>query len=175
MSKRDDDVPRRLRWAAVLAAALVLGTGAAAAHASWSSTAALTAGPLASGSLDVSTQWGTDWSGWVPLYPGRSADSALLQVTETRAAGTTLRWRLTATPRVPADLSPYVTAQVFVGACGSGILLPANGVYAPAGGLDPGATVTLCLRVTLSTNTPNERQGTAIDPLLVITADQVTS
>lgn len=175
MSKRDDGVPRRLRRAAVLAAVLVLGTGTAAAHAAWSSRAALGAGPVASGSFTLSTQWGTDWSKWTPLYPGGSADTAQLQVIETGAAGTTLRWRLTATPRIAVDLAPHVTTQVFVGACGSGIPLPAGGVYAPAGGLAPGTSVSLCLRVTLNASAPSDRQGLPLDPSLSITADQVTS
>lgn len=174
MSKRDEGVPRRLRWAGALAAVLVLGTGTAAAHAYWQSRVPLTAGPVASGSLDVSTQWGTDWSKWGALYPGRSSDTAALRVTET-GAGTTLRWRVSATPGVSSAFAPHVSTQVFVGACGSGTLIPAGGSYAPAGGFTAGQSVDLCLRVTLNPSAPSALQGQPMVPTLTVTADQVIS
>ncbi|MGN7968019.1 hypothetical protein [Microbacterium sp. 22296] len=175
MSKRDDGVSRRLRWAGLLAAVLILGTGTAAAHGFWRNQSPLTAGPVASGSLDLSTQWGSDWSRWTPLFPGRSADTAMLRVRETAATGTTLRWRLSATPAVSAAFAPFVTMQVFVGACGSATTIPAGGSYAPPGGLLPGQSVDLCLRVTLNANAPTALQGAPLTPSLAVTADQVMS
>ena len=126
MSKRDNGVPRRLRWAGVLAAVLVLGTGTAAAQAFWSARVDLRAGPVASGSLAVSTQWVGDWSKWTPLFPGASSETATLRVTETGAGGTTLRWRATPVVALSPELAPYVSTQVFVGSCGSATIIAAG-------------------------------------------------
>ncbi|MFF7683285.1 hypothetical protein ACFZA2_11045 [Microbacterium sp. NPDC007973] len=169
MSTRDASPRGRLRAAAVLAAALVLGTGTAAAQASWRAQASLTAGPVASGSFDLATQWVGNWSTWTPLYPDRSSDTPLLRVTETGAGGTTLRWRLTPTVTAPA----YVTTRVYLGSCGSATVIASGTSYAPAGGFSPGQSVDLCVRATLAADAPASLQGTALTPTVVVTADQV--
>lgn len=175
MSKRDNGVPRRLRWAGVLAAVLVLGTGTAAAQAFWSARVDLRAGPVASGSLAVSTQWVGDWSKWTPLFPGASSDTATLRVTETGAGGTTLRWRVTPVVALSPELAPYVSTQVFVGSCGSATIIAAGSSWAPASGLTPGQSVDLCVRLTLSPSAPNVAQGKDLLPSISVTADQVVS
>lgn len=174
MRTRADAVSRRLQWAAVLTVAGLVVFGTSTAHALWQSRTALTAGTLTAGSFDLSTEWVGAWTAWKPLYPGRASDTATLRVTETAAGGTTLRWRLSASPAVSADLAPYVTTQVYVGACGSGTPLGPTG-YSPAGGLSPGQSVDLCLRVTLATTAPPSVQGKAVAPTITVTADQVVS
>lgn len=171
MSQRDDGVPRRLRWGAMLATVLVLGGGTTAAQAFWQSRVPLAAGVVASGDLALATQWVGSWSAWKPLYPSGVSDTATLRVTAT-GSGTTLRWKLSATPTMQ---STWVTTQVFVGACGSGTVIPPGGSYAPAGGLKTGQSVDLCLRVTLRADAPSTAQNTAISPSMTVTADQVLS
>lgn len=175
MRTRAAAVSRRLQWAAALTVAVLVVSGASTAHALWQSRTALAAGTLTAGSLDLSTEWVGAWTSWNPLYPGRASDTATLRVTETAAGGTTLRWRLTASPVVSADLAPYVTTQVYVGACGTGTPISTATGYAPAGGLSPGQSVDLCLRVTLATNAPPNVQGKAVAPAITVTADQVMS
>ncbi len=174
MRTRADVVSRRLRWVVAATVVLVL-SGSTAAQAFWQSRTALTAGPITAGSFDLSTQWVGEWTAWAPLYPGRASDTATLRVTETGASGTTLRWRLTASPVVSTEVAPYVTTQVYVGACGSGTPITATTGYAPGGGLVPGQSVDLCLRVVLSTDAPATLQGKAVVPSITVTADQVVS
>lgn len=177
MLHRDDSTMRRLRWGAVLAAVLVLGTGTAAAQALWQRSVALNAGTTTTGSLALATEWGSDWSAWKPLFPGGTSDSAILKVTETAASGTTLRWRVT--PNVSLGLSAeeaaYVTTQVFVGSCGSSTPIATGASYAPAGGFLPGTSVDLCLRVTLAANAPAALQNRALTPTLGVAAVQAVS
>lgn len=174
MSKRDEGVSRRLRGGTLLAAVLVLVGGTAAAHASWQSRTPLTAGVVASGSLDLTTQWVGTGTAWNPPYPGGFSDTPLLRVTET-GGGTTLRWRVSATTTTSAALSPYVSIQVFVGTCGSSTVIPAGGSYSPAGGIPAGTFVDLCLRVTLRADAPTTLQNQPVISTLSVTATQVVS
>jgi len=173
MLPREETSARRLRWAAFAAAVLVFGTGTAAAHAAWQDRRALASGTTSTGSLSVSSTWTGSWSAWQPLFPGTHSDTATLRVTAT-GAGDTLRWKVGATPSVSAALAPYVSTQVYVGACGSGTPLPSSG-YAPAGGYALGQSVDLCLRVTLSPSAPTTAQGATLAPQIAVSADQVTS
>ncbi|GEB46502.1 hypothetical protein MTE01_24470 [Microbacterium testaceum] len=173
MHRRDDRVPRRVRWTAVLVAALVLGPGTLAAHAVWSDRHPVTTGVTSTGSLGATASWAGSWSAWQPLVPGRSSDTAALRVSAT-GSGDTLRWRVNATASVSTSLAPYVSTQVFVGACGTGTPLPAGG-FAPAGGYALGASVDLCLRVTLDASAPSTTQATALTPQITVTVDQATS
>lgn len=177
MSKRDDGVPRRLRWASLLAAGLVLGTGTAAAQAYWKAQTTLS-GAVTAGAFGLTTAWGTDWQKWTPPLPGRSADTATLTVTETGASGTTLRWRLTpmvTLTGVTAQEAAHVTTQVFVGNCGSATTIAPGTSYAPPGGFSPGQSVALCLRVTLATSAPTALRNRELLPKVDVTADQVVS
>ncbi len=141
MRTRADAVSRRLQWAAALTGRRARRLRNVDAHALWQSRTALTAGTLTAGSFDLSTEWVGAWTAWKPLYPGRASDTATLRVTETAAGGTTLRWRLSASPAVSADLASLRHDQVYVGACGSGTPLGPTG-YSPAGGLSPGRAST---------------------------------
>ncbi|BFM23317.1 hypothetical protein [Microbacterium sp. che218] len=169
MSKRDEGVTRRLRWAGLLAAVLVLGTGTAAAQAYWQAQKPLS-GTVASGAFAISAVWQGAWSSALPLFPGETRDSPVLTVTETGAAGTTLRWRLA--PTVTASSS--LTTQLYVGGCGSSTIIAAGASYAPPGGFAPGQSVDLCLRVTLKADAPSNIQGTALTPSISVKAVQVT-
>jgi len=175
MSERDNGVSRRLRWAAATAAVLVLGTGTAAAQAVWQSSSALPPATVSSGSLALSTEWIGSWAAWTPLYPGRASDTAILRVTETAAAGTTLTWRLRVVAAMTGTGADAVKTDVFVGACGGTTPLPAHGVYAPSGGLLPGQSVDLCVRATLATDAPSVLQGTPLTPSVTVIAEQATS
>lgn len=174
MSKRDNGVSRRLRWGAGVAAVLVLGTGTAAAHAVWESRVALPAETVSSGSLALSAEWGDDWSAWSDLQPGTFVDTAPLVVKE-EGAGTTLRWRLKADVVVDSRFRDYVSAQVFVGACGGANVVPSGGSYAPPGGYPSGQTVSLCVRLVLRTDAPSNLQGKPVLPEVIVEAEQVMS
>lgn len=167
-----DDVTRRMRWAAPLAAVLVLLTGTAAAHGVWERRIDLPLAPVAAGSLGLTTAWVGGQPTWTPIFPGETRDTGLLRVTGA-GSGTTLRWQLSATVSFGDGFDGFVTAQVYRGACG-GTPLPATG-YAPAGGYGPGDSVDLCLRLTLSTNAPSTLQGRPLVPTVHVTADQLTS
>ncbi|PTT16938.1 hypothetical protein DBR36_11920 [Microbacterium sp. HMWF026] len=177
MLHRDDSTMRRLKWGAMLAAVLVLGTGTAAAQALWERSVALNAGTTTTGSLALTTQWTGEWTAWKPLFPGGTSDTAILRVTETAASGTTLRWRVT--PAVSlgltAEEAASVTTQVFVGNCGGSTTIAKGASYAPAGGFLPGESVDLCLRVTLAANASKELQNRPLTPTLSVAADQVVS
>ncbi len=177
MLHRDDSTIRRLKWGGVLAAVLVLWTGTAAAHALWQRSVALNAGATATGAFALATQWTGDWAAWKPLFPGGVSDTATLRITETAASGTTLRWRITPTVSLGlnAEESAYVTTQVFVGSCGSATTIARGASYAPSGGFLPGASVDLCLRVTLAANAPSGLHRRALTPSLIVAADQVVS
>ncbi|WP_295831451.1 hypothetical protein [uncultured Microbacterium sp.] len=168
MSKRDDGVTRRLRWTSLLAAVLVFGTGTAAAQAFWRAEKPLS-GTVSSGSFTLSTQWVGDWNTWASIFPGETRVTPILRVTETGAAGTTLRWRIT--PIVTA--SPNLTTQLFVGSCDSGIAIASGTPYAPSGGYAAGQSVDLCLRATLKTGTDTKLQGTSLTPSITVTGEQV--
>lgn len=152
----------------MLAAFLVLATGGAAAQAYWSAQTPLS-GSLTAGSFSLETRWRSDWAQIPPLFPGDQFESPILRVTETGASGTTLRWRLT--PVV--TISPNLTSVVFVGSCGSDITIAPGGSYAPSGGLRPGDTVDLCVRITVNENA-TDVQGSSLTPAIKIVADQVT-
>lgn len=173
MSKRDGSAGRRMQWAAGTAAVLALGTGTAAAHAVWESTAALPPQGVSSGSLALSTQWVGGDTELPPLYPKQSSDTATLRVTETAASGTTLRWRLRVEVSVTGAGSEYVRTEVFVGACGGPAPLAAGSAYEPADGLLPGQSVDLCVRTTLSAEAPSAQQGTSLTPSVSVVAEQV--
>lgn len=174
MSKRDDDVPRRLRWAGLLAAVLVLGTGTAAAQAYWKAQVQL-GGTVSAGAFSLTTTWGNDWQKWTPAFPGEPRSSALLTVKESGAAGSTLRWRLSARPSFSAEFAPYVRTTVFVGRCDGPTTIPSGAYYSPPGGFAPGDTVTLCLQIMLTADAPTDLQGRPLVPALELTAEQVVS
>lgn len=169
MSERATRRTRRLRWAAPLTAVLILATGTVGAHAFWESRRSLDAGVVTTGDLSLRTEWVGSAPSAPPLRPGSSVDSPILRVTEA-GAGTTLRWRLSAS----ADNIDGVTTRIYRGPCADGILLPPSG-YAPAGGLAPGETVLLCVRIAVNEDAPSSLTGAIISPTITLIADQVMS
>ncbi|MBM3716669.1 MAG: hypothetical protein FJW64_13225 [Actinobacteria bacterium] len=165
-------VGRRLRWAAPLAAVLVLATGTAAAQGLWERRVDVAVAPVTAGSLAITTAWVGTPPTWPPIFPGETRDTGLLRVSGT-GAGTTLRWKVSATVTFGDGFAGHVTTQLYRGACG-GTALPSAG-YAPAGGYGPTDTVDLCLRMTLAPAAPSDLQGRSLVPTIHVVADQVTS
>jgi hypothetical protein len=155
-----------VRRRVLIATAVAVGVGLAltatlGASAYWSARRNLTTTSLSTGELRVSAVWDTDGN-FGPFYPG-SAQDRTITVTSAGSAGTTLGWRLAVSSAGQPD---YYTFQAWEGPCGTGTLIPTATVRAP------GASVSVCVRYTLSTAAPAAAQSSTLTPTLTITATQ---
>lgn len=158
-----------MRRAAIgIAAGALLGALAASvgAHALWGRTVPLDDGIVSSGDFAVTAQW-VDAPNWTPMFPG-DAREATMRVTSS-GAGATLRWRLFVAGGVVA-LNPYAQFAAWQGACEAGTPIGAQGYPTT---LAPGATVDVCVRITLSATAPSSLQNASASPAIVVTGRQV--
>lgn len=177
MPKRDRDVSHRWRWACALSLVLVVGAGSSAAQAYWQRSQPLPAVTVTSGDLNVVATWAGTMPAPGPLYPGQNRDLANLIVTETSASGSTLRWRLRPAVLLPisAPGSTYVQTTVYVQSCGTGVVIAPGTSYAPPGGLLPGESVELCVRISLRADAPGDFTKVVLDPTVEVRAVQALS
>jgi len=150
--------------------ALSLLVGATAATALYSVRVPLPVAATSTGDLSVSAQWQQPTPVWGSLYPGSATPDSILNVTAT-GGGQTLRWNLEVSVGMAAEFAPHVTTQLWAGACGTGTPITATG-YAPAGGLQLGQTVPVCVRLTLATTAPSTLSGRPLDAVITVHARQ---
>jgi predicted ribosomally synthesized peptide with SipW-like signal peptide len=139
--------------------ALVATTGVSAY---WQAQHVVAVPSTQSGDLDIQVAWagGTTWGA---IGPGTTISKrATITVV---GSGTTLRARLTGTATNAAAFTSHVSRSISLDDCSgaAGTALPVDG-YPSAGGLAPGATVTVCVRYTLSASAPATLQGQDLAP-----------
>ena len=153
-----------------LAAGMVLTLAAVSSVAAyWQGQVTVPAATVSSGDLSVTASWPAGTPTWPALYPGQSTPGATLRV-NTVAEGTTLQWRLRIDATFSALAEGAATLEAWRGACGSGQLVPVDGI----GPLEGSQPLDLCVRVTLAENATNTLQGLSLAPDITIVAEQVT-
>lgn len=152
----------------VVAAAL---TGAAGVHALWGVERSLQAGITTTGDFGVSATWVNGPPAAATLFPGEHTPDATIRVAQS-GSGTTLGWRLNISSAVDdSELAPYITFQAWVGACETGVSVPAGG-YPATGHLTQNTNVDLCVRHTLAENAPTSLQDAVFDPTITVLGEQ---
>ncbi|MDQ1130097.1 hypothetical protein [Microbacterium sp. SORGH_AS_0888] len=162
-----------VRIGAVLGAALAVFAGAAAANALWGVQRGIPATATATGDLSVSAGWNGAAPSWTNAMPGSSSTAATLRVV-VEAKGDTLRWALKVQLGVAPEFTDWVTMTARVGDCNTGAIVPSTGTgyVPPQGGLAPGATIDVCVRLSLSANAPSSLAGKEISPGVTAIVEQ---
>jgi hypothetical protein len=90
------------------------------------------------------------------------------------ARGDTLRWALKVQLGVAPEFADWVTMVARIGDCSAGAIVPSTGVgYVPSqGGTAPGATIDVCVRLSLSASAPSTLAGRQISPTVTAIVEQ---
>ncbi|MGM7677438.1 hypothetical protein [Microbacterium sp. A94] len=152
------------------AGVLVALAAATGVSAYWQAQQTIPGEVVTSGDLAISADWLGGTPVWAALYPGQSTADAMIRVTSTNS-GDNLAWKVRLTGAVPASFDPYATLQAWVGACGTGAPIPADGYGEFTSST---SAVDICVRYGLSASAPNTLQGQVLDPTITVTAEQVS-
>ncbi|HLS50355.1 MAG TPA: hypothetical protein VK024_10215 [Actinomycetaceae bacterium] len=155
---------RRSVSIAVVTLLLVVG-GGALAHAFWSLTEPLPATTLASDDFAVSAHWVTEPE-LAQLFPGEATDGTAAVSLDSAAS-----WQYSVTASMQGSLADHLTVAWFADPSCEGPALTmgqTNGVT-----LDGGAEAEFCIRFTLASDTPGERQGESATVSVNVEAHQV--
>lgn len=150
--------------------AVVALAAATGVSAYWQAQQTVPGGVATSGDLAISADWVGGTPSWTALYPGESTSDAIIRVTST-SSGDNLVWKVRLTDVVAADFEPYATLHTWVGACGTGDPIPADGYGSFTSST---STVDVCVRYTLLSTAPGTLQGQALNPTITVIAEQVS-
>lgn len=164
---------RTLRIGAILGVALAILAGATTANAFWGVQRSIPVTATTTGDLSVSAGWNGAAPSWTNAMPGSSSTTATLRVV-VGARGNTMRWALKAQLGVAPEFANWVTMSARVGNCSTGAVVPSTGTgyIPPQGGLAPGATIDVCVQLSLSTNAPSSLAGRQISPTVTAIVEQ---
>lgn len=190
----------RVPWVPVTAALVgALGLlGGLGTQAYWNDTATVSGDTVTSGTLDLLVD---DQQGNPTTYTWSSLAMTNMAPGESKAATLTLKnngttpFTVSATATASGNLDPHVTALVMPGGTASsdatyprtetcsGAASTFNDtlgntgktVIASTSTLNAGATLVVCVQLTLATNAPNSMQGKSYVPVFVFTATQAAS
>lgn len=159
------------RVAAGIAAGVILALAAATGvSAYWQAQQSIPGGVVTSGDLAISAEWVGGTPAWAALYPGQSTADATIRVTST-STGNNLVWKVRVTETVAVAFEPYTVFQAWVGACGGPSPIPAEGYGRFTADTD---SVDICVRYALSNAAPSTLQGQALNPTVIVFAEQVS-
>lgn len=151
---------RKIMWGVAAGAVLALAAATGVA-AYWQAQVAIPIATVVSGDLSVTAQWVDGTPDWPAMYPGDTVE-ANIEVT-VKGHGDTLAWQVDVES---STIDPAFLFQARNGSCNNGSALPAT---------DSPDSLTICVRYTLDDDAADDLQGDTFNPLIAVSAEQVTS
>lgn len=154
----------------VAVGAVVAFTAATGVSAYWHAQQTAPGGVATSGDLAISADWVGGTPSWSAFYPGQSTSDATIRV-NADSSGDNLVWKVRLSETVTPDFEPHTTFRAWIGTCGTGTLIPAEGYGTFSSNT---SRVDICVRFTLSPTAPSTLQGQLLTPQITVIAEQVS-